>query len=334
MNSRPSTLKPAHITRIFLLAFILLALESPGVMASPLIEGTDTNIFSLGISQSKDPICVGDVVNLTIQWGPNIAPPTDSGDRLAPLTPLLGPSRIKLQASLGRFYPDDSFIPGSYSGTKTVTYTAEKEGNEKIFAQAWNGGSSDAIASDTFKIQACNYIFTLNAVLNLDVQFEGNAYSVRYTVKSHGLLKPPDPDQPLNLESKMNRVKLDAVVTSFNVPKCTLFTYEPATGTGFVDARADPAPNGIGMMLILFPPQQLAWDVALSFACDGESMTLAGVYPSTSEDPWVSATYPTGSGQQTVKLDMFETPMNKMNGGPGVSVSYTATLTLEKEAPK
>jgi hypothetical protein len=334
MKSRPSTLKSAHITRIFLLVSILLSLESPGVMASPLIETTDTNTYSMRISQSKDPICVGDVVNVTIQWGPNTAYPTDSGDGLAYLTPLAGPSRIKLQASLGQFEPDDSFRPGSNSGTKTVTYIAEKEGNEKILAQVWIGERSDATASDTFKIQACNYKFTLNAVLNLDVQFEDISYSTQYTVKSHGLLKPPDPDKPLNLESKMNRVKLGAVMTSFSAPKCTLFTYEPATGAGFVDARADPAPSGIGMMLILFPPEQLAWDVALSYACDGESHTLAGVYPSTSEDPWVSATFPTGSGQQTVKLDMFEIPMNKMNGGPGVTVSYHATLTLEKEAPK
>ncbi len=334
MKSRPSTSKSARLTRLFLLVFILLALESPGVMASPLLEGTDTNIFSLGISQSKDPICVGDVINVTIQWGPNRAYPTQTKDGLVNLTPLAGPSRIKLQASLGRFEPDDSFTPGSMSGTKTVTYIAEKEGNEKIFAQAWNGGSSDAIASDTFKIQACNYIYSLNAVLNLDVQAEGIAYSVRYTVKSHGVLKPPDPDKPLNLESKMMRVNLDAVVISWNSSKCTLFTYEPGTGTGFVDARADPAPDGIGMMLILFPPQDLAWDVAYSFACDGQPVTFAGVYPSTSDDPWVSATYPTGSGQQAVKLDMFETPMNKMNGNPGLTVSYTATLTLEKEAPK
>ncbi len=332
MKSRPSTPKSARITRLFLLVFILLALESPGVMASPLIDSTTSNMFSLGISQSKDPICVGDAVNVNIQWGPNIT--YNPGSGLAPVIPLLGPSRIKLQASLGSFYPDSSFTPGSYSGIKTVTYIAEKAGNEKIFAVAWAGESSDAIASDTFKIQACNYKFTLNAVLNLDVQFEGVAYSVIYTVKARGILKPPDPDQPLNLESKMNRVKLDAVVTSFSSSECTLFTYEPGTGTGFVDARADPGPYGIGMVLQLAPPQEMYWDVALSFECDGQPATFAGVYPSTSADPWVSATYPTGSGQQTVKLDMFEIPMNKMIGNPGLTVSYTATLTLEKEPPK
>jgi hypothetical protein len=301
-------------------------------MASTLRDGTNSNMFSLGISQSKDPICVGDAVNVTIQWGPNIN--YDPGGGLAPLAPLAGPSRIKLQASRGSFYPDSSITPGSYSGTQTVTYTAEKGGNEKIFAIAWAGDSSDAIASDTFTVQACSYLYTLNAILNLDVQDQDISYSTQYTIKSRGVLTPPDPDKPYNLEGKMKQVKLDAMFTSFSSSKCTLFTYEPGTGGGFVDARADPRPNGIGMVLQLGPPQDLAWDLALSFACDGNSVTVAGVYPTKSADPWISAEFPMGSGQQSVKIDMFEIPVNKMNGGPGVTASYTATLTLEKEPPK
>ena len=328
MKSRSSTPNSVRIIRLFLLVFILLALESPRVMASPLINSPDNTIYVIGISQFKDPICVGDAVNVAIQWGPNTT------SLLVPLGPDSGPSRIKLQASRGHFYPDSYFTPGSSSGTQTVTYIAEKAGKEKIFAQVWVGEGSDAIASDTFSIQACNYLYTLNAVLNLNVQVEDLAYSVRYTVKSIGILTAPDPDKPLNLEAKMKRVKLDAMVTSWSSSKCTLFTYEPGTGGGFVDARADPSPNGIGMVLQLAPPQDLAWDVAYSFACNGQPISVAGVYPSTSENPWVSATYPMGSGQQNVKLDMFETPMNKMKGVPGVTVSYTATLTLEKEPPK
>jgi len=332
MKLRPSTSKSARITRLFLLVFFLLALDSPGVVASTPRASSNSDMFSLGVSQSKDPICVGDVVNVTVQWGPNIN--YDPGGGLAPVLPLAGPTRIKLQAGLGSFYPDASFTPGSYSGTHTVTYTAEKAGKEKIFAVAWFGDSSDAIASDTFTIKACDYKFTLDGVFNLDVQTEGISYSVEYTVKSHGVLTAPDPDKPFNLEGNMKKVKLDAVYTSFSSSKCTLFTYEPGTGGGFVDAKTEPRQNGNGMVLQLAPPQDMAWDVDLSFACDGNPLSISGVYPSTSSDPWVSAEFPMGSGQQSVKLDMFEIPMNKMNGNPGVSASYTATLTLEKVQPK
>ena len=48
----------------------------------------------------------------------------------------------------------------------------------------------------------------------------------------------------------------------------------------------------------------------------------------------IGATFLDGSGTKNVKLDMFEVPFNRLNGSPGISVSYTATLTLEKEAPK
>jgi len=332
MKSRLSTPKSARITRIFLLVFILLALESPGVMASTLRDNTNSNMFSLEISQSKDPICVGDAVNVTIQWGPNRS--YNPGGGLASLAPLAGPSRIKLQASQGSFYPDSSFPPGSYSGTHTVTYTAEKAGQEKIFAIAYAGDSSDAIASDTFTVQACSYLYTLNAVLNLDFQAENLSYSVQYTIKSRGVLTPPDPGKPYNLEGKTKQVKLDSMFTSFSSSKCTLFTYEPGTGTGFVDARADPRPNGMGMVLQLGPPQDLSWDLDLSFSCDGNPVTVAGVYPTKSADPWISAVFPMGSGQQSVKMDMFEIPVNKINGSPGITASYTATLTLEKEPPK
>jgi len=130
-------------------------------------------------------------------------------------------------------------------------------------------------------------------------------------------------------------VRLAAVVTSFSASECTLLTYEPGTGGGSVDVRADPNPNGIGMVLQFAPPQDLAWEVVYFVACDGQPVTFAGVFPVTSgQDPWISAQFPLGSGQQPVKLDMFEIPMNKMKGYPGVAVSYTATVTLEKEPPQ
>ena len=156
---------------------------------------------------------------------------------------------------------------------------------------------------------------------------------MRFTIKSHGALKAPDPDKPLNLEGKGKTVRLSAVVTSWS-NKCTLFTVVPGSGMGYVDAIAYPDDKGIGMVLELAPPVDLAWDVDYSFSCDGNAVTLSGVYPTTSNDPWISAHYFMGGGQQNVKIDMFEIPMQKLNGSPGVSVSYTATLTLEKVQPK
>jgi len=338
MKPQPSPPRVARITGIFLLVVLALTIGASSVMASAPTTSPDEGAFLLSISQSKDPICVGDAVNVVINWRPDTRPrPSSNGlEPLAPLFPLTGPDRIKLQASLGEFYPDNSFTPGSVSGTRTITYIANKEGKETILAQAWlAGGASDAIAKDSFTVKACDFYFNLHAELHLDVQGEGIAYSVRYTVKSSGILKAPGPDKPLSVEGKGKRVRLAAVVTSWSASKCTLFTYEPGTGEGSVDVRADPNPNGIGMVLQFAPPQDLAWEVAYSFACDGQPLTLAGIYPVTSgQDPWISAQFPLGSGQQRVKVDMFEIPMNKMKGSPGVSVSYTATATLEKEPPQ
>jgi hypothetical protein len=335
MEPRPRPPTLSLIARIFLLLFLLLALGTPPAAASGSAQAASDNIYSLDISQSRDPICVGDAVNVTIQWGPNMSRfQQDDKNGLAPLTPLGGPSRIQLKASLGYFYPESPPPPGSNSGIETVTYIAEKTGQEKLFAVAWNGGSSDAIATIPFKVEACEYFYTLNGEFNLGVTSEGLSYTARYTIKSHGTLVAPDPDQPLHLEARDKVVKLGAVVTSWSSSKCTLFTYEPGTGMGYVDARADPGPHGLGMDLKIGPPKDLAWDVDLSFACDGNAQTVAFVYPLSEADPWISATFPEGGGQQTIKLDMFEVPFNKLNGAEGLSVSYTATLTLEKKPPK
>ena len=335
MRSGPHLPSSMTIRISFLLAFMLLAQDAPAALASSSGQGSSNNTFWLSISQSKDPICVGDAVNVAISWGPNADLAQTEKGGLAPLYPLVGPSRIKLQASRGYFYPDPPPVPGSSSGTMTVTYIAENEGNEKIFAQAWQAGESDAIATDVFTIKTCEFHFVLDAQFNLGVNTEGLAYTVRYTVKARGTLTAPDPkNQPLHLEGKANVVKLDAVVTSWSSSKCTLFTYEPGKGMGYVDAVADPGPMGIGMTLQLAPPTDLAWDVDLSLACDGNPETLAFVYPIPSNDPWIQATFLSGSETQTIKLDMFEIPYKKLVGAPDVDVSYTATITLEKKAPK
>jgi hypothetical protein len=325
-------------TRILLLVIILLlgfsgsGRQPAGARASGPTTDSANDTFAISISQPKDPICVGDEVKVTIQWGPNISR-TPSGDGLAVLTPLAGPSIIKLKASQGIFLPDE-FIPVSISGTKTVTYIADKEGKEDIFAVAWIGDDSDAIARAPFTIKLCTFWYKLYGELNLDVEVEDMAYSTRYTIESYGTLKAPDPDKPLYVEGKGKDVRLGAVFTSWS-SKCVLFTWEPATGKGTVDARAYPSSDGKGMVLELAPPQNLAWELALSFACNGHGVTVANVYPITSKtDPWISATFPQGGGQQSIKLDMFEIPMNRLNGAPGISVSYTATVKLEKEPPK
>jgi hypothetical protein len=329
MKYIPITPKITQITRALILLILMLALAAPGEAVPASTLRADRTTWALAINQPKDPICVGDAVNVTIQWAP--APP-DPKSELAPLAPLTGPTRIKLQASRGHFYPDPAPTPGSVSGTMTVTYIAEQEGSEKLFAQAWIGATSDAIATDTFTIKTCKYHFRLDGTFTLGVTDPDVSYTVLYTIKSRGTLEAPDPDYPLQLEGKMKTVRLNAVVTSF-ASKCVLFTYEPGSGGGFVDAKASPGPMGIGMFLEL-DTKDLQWDVDYSFACDGNSQTLSGVFPIKSSLPLVGATFLDGSGTQNVKLDMFEIPFNRLNGSPGISVSYTATLTLEKEAPK
>jgi hypothetical protein len=329
MRSRTFMSAFARVTISILLVTLLLVQDSISVQASNAAQASSNTTFALSISQAGLEICVGETVNVTIQWGPNKS--YDPGGGLEPLTPLAGPSRISLKASLGTFVPDNDLTPGSISGTSTVNYTAEQEGTEKLFAVAWIGGSSDAIATDTFKVKACEYMFTLDAEFDISVTSEVGSYTARYTVKSYGTLVPTDPNEPRHLEAKEKLVKMTGSFTSFSVPKCTLFTWDPATGQGRVDARADPGSLGVGMFLQLAPPRELAWDMYLSFCCDGDCATFAGAYPVSSSDPWIAATFPSGTGTKRVVLDMFEIPYNKIKGGEGIIASYVATLTLEKK---
>ena len=101
-----------------------------------------------------------------------------------------------------------------------------------------------------------------------------------------------------------------------------------------MDARAFPGEMDIGYVLQLAPPNDLEWDMNLSFACDGDGHTVAGVYPISSGDPWVSATFPGGTGTRDVVLEMFEIPYQKLNGSEGITVDYTAKLTLQKKDEK
>jgi hypothetical protein len=332
MRSHPNSSTFTRLILSLLGVFFLLVQGSPPARAASEAQGTSGTIFQLSISQAENEICVGQSVRVAIQWGPNTRYSENGGQ--APLSPLTGPSRIALQASLGRFYPESAPPGGAVSGTTTVTYTAEKEGNEKIFAVAWTGGESDAIASDTFKVKACEYFYTLNAQFDLAITSEDLSYHTRYTVKARGTLTPPDPNEPLHLEARNNYVTMNATMVSWSSSKCVLFTWEPGTGMGEVDARADPGPMGVGMQLQIAPPRDLAWNADLSFACNGDPVTVAGVYPVSSGDPWVSAFFPDGTGTQTVVLDMFEIPYNKLLGAEGISVSYTAKLTLERKDPK
>jgi hypothetical protein len=335
MKPEISFSKSARWMGIFLLSFLLLAVDSANVQASPPPDDSSENIWMISVFQSKNPICVGDTVYVEVKWGPNILRPAEGKDGLAALTPLLGPNAIKVRATLGRFIPDDSYKPHAISGLTRFAYVAEQEGNELITGWAITGNSTDAIDTDRFTIKTCEYKFTLNGELNLYVDWEDISYSTRYTIRSSGVLKAPDTSNPSNVEGQKNVIRLSAVMTSFSAPKCTLFTWEPGKGMGYVDVRAAPGPDGTSMVLEFAPPQELAWDLDLSFSCEGDSRTVAGVYPSSAkEDPWISATFPGGSGQQDIKLDMFEIPMNKMNGNPGLSVSYTATVTLEKVMPE
>lgn len=312
----------ARLACVPVLALLLLVPQAAPVNAAG-------SMFALSISQAQDEVCVGQAVSVNLAWAPNSQ--YGGGDAVVPLAPLAGPSRISLQASRGYFHPDPARTGGAISGVTTVTYIAESEGTEQIFATAWIGGSSDAIAKDSFKVVACEYFYTLSAQLDMTVSTEGLSYTARYTVKSWGTLTPTDPENPRHLEARDKMVKLNATIISWASSDCTLFTWEPARGIGSVDAIADPGAMGIGTLLKLGPPKDLAWDMDLSFACDGQGHTVGGVYPIASEDPWVQAIFPSSTGTQDVVLDMFEIPFQKLVGSEGITISYTAKLTLEKK---
>jgi hypothetical protein len=323
----------AKRSSIFLFACILLVLDTQNAIASPPGDTNPDDTFMLAVSQTKNPICVGDTVNLSLQWGPNGVKPIPGTDSLASLTPLGGPYKIKFKATHGTFTPPE-IDPGlRVSGTDSVAYTADSGGEEQVFATAYTSTGIDAIDSTKFTIKKCNFYYTLVAQGTLSVDVEEGSYTVDYTVKSSGLLKAEDSDHPLYVEGKGKKIKLDSIVTSFSMPKCTLFTWEPGTGEGTMDVRGYPNPNGTGMVVDFSPPN-LAWNLSLSFACDGDSRTVAGVYPVQGKaDPWLAAIFPLGSGEQDIKLDMFEIPKQKLQGA-GAYFSYRATITLEKEPPK
>jgi hypothetical protein len=324
--------KSARWLGVFLLSFLLLAVDSASVKASPPPDGSSENTWTISVSQFESPICVGDYVYVTVTWRPN--PLMDAGQGLAPIPPLAGPGLIKVTSLIGRFVPEATYRTKSVTGTTRFAYVADQEGNEKVAGVAMTSTGSDATDTAQFTVKRCDYRYTLNGEARFYVDVEEGSYSTRYTIKSQGVLKAPDPSQPLNVEGKGKTIRLGAVMTSFSVPKCTLFTWEPARGQGSVDVRAAPDAGGTGMVLEFGPPQELAWDLVLSFACDGDATSLAGVYPSSAnEDPWISATFPAGGGQQNIKLDMFEIPMSRMKG-PGLSFSYTATVTLERVEPE
>ncbi len=317
---------------VFLLSLLLLAVDSANVKASPPPDGSSENTWTISVSQFDSPICVGEYVYVTVTWRPNLL--QDPGQALARLPPLAGPSLIKVTSLIGRFIPESTYSPKSVSGTTRFAYVADQEGNERVAGVAMTSTGSDAIGMAQFTVKRCDYRYTLNAVAHLYVDAEEGSYSTEYTVKSSGVLKATDASNPRNVEGKGKTIRLGAVMTSFSVPKCTLFTWEPGKGQGSVDVRASPGPDDDSMVLEFGPPQELHWDVDYAFSCDGDTRSVTGVYGSTSnEDPWISATFPSGGGQQDIQLDMFEIPMNRMKGNPGLSFSYTATVTLERVEP-
>src|SRR4030042_681878 len=115
MKPGPSFSKNSLWVGIFLLSVFLLAVDSANVKASPLPDGSSENLWAISVFQSKKTVCAGDVVYVEVKWGPNTIRPAQ-GNGLAALTPLMGPSLIKVTSQLGHFFPDNKYIPGAMSG--------------------------------------------------------------------------------------------------------------------------------------------------------------------------------------------------------------------------
>ena len=155
------------------------------------------------------------------------------------------------------------------------------------------------------------------------------------TYRAKGLLKAPDPNQPLNVESLNNQIKLSLIVTYMNVPNCAQITQEPVKGYGFLDAKANPTTNGSTMDLKLGPPIGLQWDMANTVACDGKvSTAISSGVLSSSKDPWIEMQFPNGEGTYAVNIDILDQTVKNMNQAAGHHATYKATLHMEKVIPQ
>ena len=304
---------------MILTAFLLLAAFSSSVPVSASAGSAPAGKWSVSISGLDGLVCVGDSYMLTARWD------TNSNDVLAPLT---GPRQLLVKATHGSF-DRETERPGTVSGTTMFNYTAEKPGTETIKIQLFdNDLNVDSENTASFEVKKCDYLYTLLA--RADAGDGDGMLAFYYIIKSKGLLKAADPSQPHKLEGLNKTLTIDTTVAYFDSGECTLLFSDVGRALGFLDSKAEDVDNGMGIKVMLGPPQDLNYIHDVLLTCpDGphhQNMTIPITF---SKDPWIEQVFPFGEGEYPVKMDFLEEGLQGMRDA-GNWGYYTATLSLQR----
>ncbi|MBA4419862.1 MAG: hypothetical protein C0391_01815 [Anaerolinea sp.] len=296
-------------------SIILAAFSSP---VSARARSAPAGLWTVSISGLDGLVCVGDSYMLTASWD------AKSYDTIAPLT---GPT-ILVQANQGSF-DRETERPGTTSGTTLFNYTAEKAGTETILIQLFDSELNvDSEKMTRFEVKKCDYLYTL--IARTDVETSGGELGFYYILKSKGLLIAPDPNQPHQLEGWNKPLTVDTTIAYYNSEDCTLVSSDVGQALGFVDAKAVVADNGVGIKLMIGPPQGMNYTHDLILTCpDGSHPQKITVPVTSSNDPWIEQVFPFSEGEYTVKIDFLDQGVQRMIAA-GNSASYTARLSLQR----
>ena len=320
---------------LFITGLIYFALPSSNVYATNVNSSSPKNYYFIQISQPKEPVCVGESRVITVSWD------TEPFSDLAPLVPskttepkpITGPRVIFAQTPRKGEMDRYTMHPSSPTGTTTFKYIANHEGPEVLIFEAMDDNLQNAGQNEvTFEVKKCDYQFELFGQLDADASSEDVTLTFNYVLRTKGLLRE-DPNRSGYFEAKSVKITVETNVLVFNTPECVLFTFKPGYGEGTVDVRAEQVGNQ-SVVVRFSPPQDLVWKYDWEAACDGKPINLNMEFPQTGEsDPWVEATFPDGTGLQSIRLEKFEEGVNNFNNA-GLPASYTAFVYLKRVQPK
>jgi hypothetical protein len=301
---------------------LLLLIFSNSVPVSARSGSASGKYWTVSISGLRGLVCVGDSYMLTASWD------TRSYDTLAPL---LGP-KILVKATHGSF-DHETERPGTSSGTTLFNYTAEKTGTETVTIQLFDPDLNvDAENSTSFEVKKCDYLYTLFS--RTDAATPGGELGWYYILKSKGLLTAPDPNQPHQLEARNKAITIDTTVAYFHWEDCTLLSSAVGRAMGFVDAKAVDVDKGMGIDVMIGPPQDFTYIHDIIVTCpDGNHSQNVSIPIGSSDDPWIEQVFPFGEGEYDVKIDFLDLGVKRLQDA-GNSASYYATLTLKRVEEK
>ncbi len=303
---------------LILTAIILLTAFSNTAAVSANPRNASSGMWAVSITGLDGLVCVGDSYMLTAYWDTVIT------EGIAPLS---GPT-ILVQATHGSFLQATE-RPGTISGTTYFNYKAEKPGTETVKIQLFNSDREvDAENTVSFEVKKCDYLYTLTS--RVDAGTSGGELAFYYIIKSKGLLKAVDLNQPHKLEGLDKFLTIDTTIAFFESGECTLLSSDVGRAFGFVDAKAEDVENGLGIRLMLGPPKDLNYIHDLVLTCpDGPHPQNVTIPITSSKDPWIEQVFPLGEGEHSVKIDFLDEGMQRMRDA-GNWGYYTATLSLQR----